>query len=121
MADRDGAAVHVDPAVVERQFEPAQAGQHLRGKSFVNLDHVDIGEAESGAGERLFRSFDGTDPHDPRRHSRNPAADDANERPGAGRVARLAAGDNHRHRAVVDARGVTRGRHTAFLQRPQAR
>src|SRR5947208_2665281 len=64
VADCDRPAVHVDTAVVERQFEAAQAGQHLRGEGLVDLDHVDVGEAEPGAGERLFRSFDRADPHD---------------------------------------------------------
>src|ERR1700731_2795789 len=71
VADRNRAAVHVDAAVVERQFEAAQAGQHLGGEGLVDLDHVDVREAEPGAGERLFRGFDGADAHDPRRHSRD--------------------------------------------------
>src|SRR6202011_3718537 len=46
MADRDRPAIHVDPAVLERQVEFAQARQHLGGESLVDLDHVDVGEAE---------------------------------------------------------------------------
>src|SRR5437899_6254142 len=42
VADRDRTAVHVDPAVVERQLEPAQASQHLRGEGLVDLDHVNV-------------------------------------------------------------------------------
>src|SRR5215469_9080064 len=48
MADRDGPAVLVDPAVVKRQFEPFQTGQYLSGKRLVDLDHIDVGEAEPG-------------------------------------------------------------------------
>src|SRR5947209_15316839 len=54
MADRDRATVRVDPAVVKRQFEPAQAGEDLRRKSLVDLDDVDVLEGEAGALQRLF-------------------------------------------------------------------
>ena len=37
----------------------------------------------------------------------------------AGGIARLAAGDDHRDRAVVDARGVAGGRHAVLEQRAQ--
>src|SRR5438270_7088469 len=57
VADRDRAAIHVDAAVVERQFEAAQARQHLGGEGLVYLDYVDVGEAEAGAGERFFRGL----------------------------------------------------------------
>src|SRR5215472_16720550 len=67
MADRDRSAVLVDPAVVERQLEPTQASEHLRGKGFVDLDYIDVRETEAGAGERLLRGGDRADPHDPRR------------------------------------------------------
>src|SRR6516162_182707 len=121
MADRDRAAVHVDPAVVERQFEPAQAGQHLCRKGLVDLDDVDVGEAEAGAGQRLLRGGDRTDPHDPWRHARDAAADYPGERLSTRPVAGLAAGDDHRHGAVVDAGSVAGGRHPTLLQRPEAR
>jgi len=42
------------------------------------------------------------------------------KRSSAEHLAGLAAGDDHRHRAVIDPRGVAGGRHSAFLQRPQA-
>src|SRR6516162_5507289 len=54
MTDGDRSAIHIDPAVVEGKFQPAQAGQDLRRKRLVDLDHVDVGEAETGAGERLL-------------------------------------------------------------------
>src|SRR6516162_5522619 len=47
MTDRDRPAILIDPAVVERQFEPAQTGQDLGGKSLVDLDHVDVRKAEA--------------------------------------------------------------------------
>src|SRR5277367_639799 len=37
MTDRDRPAIRVDAAVVERDLEPAQAGQHLGGKRLVDL------------------------------------------------------------------------------------
>ncbi len=101
------------------QFEPAQTGENLGGKGLVDLDHVDVGEGQAGARQRLFRRLDRADPHDPRRHPGDAAGDDAGERLGPGGVAGLAAGDDHRHRAVIDARGVAGGGDAALLQRPQ--
>src|SRR5262249_57771932 len=46
VADGNRAAIHVDPAVVEGQFEPAQTGEHLGGKGLVDLNHVDFGQFE---------------------------------------------------------------------------
>ena len=91
------------------------------GEGFVDLDHVDVGEAEAGTRERLLGSFDRADAHDPRRHSRDSAGDDAGERLGPGGVTRLAAGNDHRDGAVIDAGGIAGGRYPALLQRPQAR
>src|SRR6184192_416621 len=53
MADRDGAAIRVDPAVAEIDFEAAQTGQHLRREGFVDLDHVDVLQRQTGALERM--------------------------------------------------------------------
>ena len=71
---------------------------------------------EPGAVERLFRRRHRADPHDPRlRPRRPPLDDDAGERLRPGGVARLAAGDDHRHRAVIDARRIAGGGHAALL------
>ena len=61
MADRDGAAVHVDPAVVERQFEPAQVLACLRGlelpfdDSRVNMNGgaIAVGHPLGASGPRI--------------------------------------------------------------------
>src|SRR4029077_18066074 len=55
VADRDGAAIRVDPAVGEIDFEAAQAGQDLRRERLVDLDHVDVLQRQAGALQRLFR------------------------------------------------------------------
>src|SRR5439155_9637292 len=95
------------------------AGQYLGSKGLVDLDHVDVGEVETGAGERLLRSFHRADAHDPRRHARDPTTDNSRERLGAGSVAGAAAGHDHRNRTIVDAGGIAGGCDAAHLEGPQ--
>src|SRR6266516_4189647 len=42
MSQRNSAAIDVELAVIEMKL--AIAGQHLRGKGFVKLDHIEAGE-----------------------------------------------------------------------------
>ena len=51
MAERDGAAVDVQPFRIDRQL--AQARQHLRGERFVQLDQIDLLERQPGGLQRL--------------------------------------------------------------------
>src|SRR5215831_4453233 len=119
MTDRDRPAVLIDPAVIERQFQPAQAGQYLGGKGLIDLDYVDVRKAEAGTGERLLRGGNRTDAHDPRRHAGDGASAHPDERFGPRGLTGPAAGNDHRHRTVIDARSVASGRHPALLQWPQ--
>src|SRR4029079_2728136 len=48
MADRDRAAVRVDPSVVERDFETTKTGEDLRREGLVDLDHVDVLQRQPG-------------------------------------------------------------------------
>ena len=101
MAQRDPAAVDVQPVSVELQL--ALAGDHLRGERLVDLDQVDIGEREPGRLEHLLRGRDRPDAHDLGRHARPRHPDDAGQR-----LASLGAGprlahQHHCRRAVGDA------------------
>ena len=51
MAERDGAAVDVQPIRIDGQL--AQAGEHLRGERFVQLDEIDLVERQPGELQRL--------------------------------------------------------------------
>ena len=51
MAERDRAAVDVQPLRIDRQL--AQAGEHLRGERFVQLDEIDLVEREPGQLQHL--------------------------------------------------------------------
>ena len=51
MAERDGAAVHIEPSRVDGQL--AEAGECLGSERLVQFDEVDLVERESGQRERL--------------------------------------------------------------------
>ena len=64
MADGNRAAVRIHAAVVERDAQPFQARQHLRGERFVDLDDVHVLDGEPGARQRFFRCGNRADAHD---------------------------------------------------------
>src|SRR5262249_8926949 len=78
VADRHSAAVEIDDARIQPQV--ADAGQRLRGKGLVELDHVEVVGLESGARQRLLRGRDRTDPHDRGVHARGRERLDSRER-----------------------------------------
>src|SRR5215208_3781375 len=61
VADRDRAAVHVELVVIDAEL--AHRGEHLRGEGLVQLDQVDVFDAQLRASERLARRRYGADPH----------------------------------------------------------
>jgi len=89
VAERDRTAVHVHALGVESQLP--DDGQGLRRERLVQLDQVEIGDLEAGAGEELSHRGDGPDPH----HARIDAADgaryEAPERLGAEPLGRFVA------------------------------
>jgi hypothetical protein len=56
MAQGDGAAVHVD--LFFGQAELADAAERLGRKGFVQLDEVEVGDGETGAGQGLLGGGD---------------------------------------------------------------
>ncbi len=69
MPQRDRAAIGIQPLAIEVQI--AVAGQHLRGKSFVQLDRVVIFHFRAGAFAQIAHRGHGTDAHHARIHRRN--------------------------------------------------
>src|SRR5579871_3627681 len=61
MADRDGAAVDVEPVVVDA--EPVAAVEDLHGESFLQLPEADVVDLEPVRLEELGHGEDGADPH----------------------------------------------------------
>ena len=51
MAERDRAAVDVQPLGIDRQL--AQAREHLRGERLVQLDEIDLVERQAGQLQHL--------------------------------------------------------------------
>ena len=51
MAERDRAAVDVQPVGIDRQL--LQAGEHLRGERLVQLDEIDLIERQAGQLQHL--------------------------------------------------------------------
>ena len=112
MAERDGAAPGVHTRVVVLQTQLAQHGQALRGKGFIELDHIELRQRQAGLRQHFLRGRRGAYAHDARRHAHRGHAHHAGARRqavfgGAGFV-----GQQQRASAVIDAAGIA-GRHRA--------
>ena len=106
VAKGDGAAIGVDAGIVVGQAQLAGHGQALRGEGFVEFDDVEVMDADFQAVEQLAYRRHRADTHYSRRH------------PGAGHTQHLGTGSqavflhsfgrgqNQRHSAVVNPRGV---------------
>jgi hypothetical protein len=109
MAQRNRAAPGVDARVVVLQAQQAQHGQALRGKGFVEFDHVHLIQLQAGERQHLLGGRRRADAHDARRHAGHGHADHAR----LGRQAILGGrgfvGQQQRAGAVVDAAGVAGG------------
>src|SRR5690242_8835606 len=75
MAQRDGAAVDVQAIGTKAQL--AITRDHLRGKSFVQLDEIDLGKRELLSLEQRAHCRNWTNPHNLRRDSDDLVVDDA--------------------------------------------
>src|SRR5438876_2453693 len=67
MAQRDGAAVDVDP--LTRQGALAHHGERLTSERFVEFNQVEVLELEARLLQSLRNRGDRADAHDPRRHA----------------------------------------------------
>src|SRR5215813_13030108 len=67
MAERDRAAVDVQ--AIGGDLQLALAINRLAGERLVELDDVDVADAEAGLGEELAHRGNGADAHDLRRHA----------------------------------------------------
>ena len=76
MAERDRAAVDVEPIRIDRQL--AQAREHLRGERLVQLDEIDLIERQPGRASATLR-IAGTGPM-PNRSGSTPAVANATKR-----------------------------------------
>src|SRR4029450_544331 len=91
-----------------------QAGKHLRGERFVQLDDIEIADLAPEPGHELPRGGDGANTHDPRRHRGRGHA--KHPRPGSEAMTSrcVLACENERGGTVVNARGIPR-RYAAAL------
>ena len=80
----------------------------LRGEGFVQLDEVELVDADAGAVEQLADGRDGADAHHARVDARDGAADEAPERLAAELAGLVRAGDDEGRGAVVDPARVAR-------------
>ena len=86
MAERDRAAVDVQPFGIDRQL--LQAGEHLRGERFVQLDEIDLVEREAGELQRLADRRHRPDAEALRLDAGGREGDEARQRRQAGGLAR---------------------------------
>ena len=106
------AAVGIDVLRVVGKAEVARDRERLRGKRFVELDHVHVADRQPGLGQQLARRRRRPEAHDARRHARDRARDDARAAPEPVLRGGRLRSEQHCARAVVHARGIA-GRHGA--------
>ena len=110
MADRDRAAVRVEPALVAPvDPELDTRRDHLAGERLVQLDDRHVLDREARALQRLARSRDRAEAHLVRPHADDAGAYHARDRPQAYRRRALSRRDDEGGGAVVDARAVAGG------------
>ncbi len=114
MADRDRAAIDVDPLGIPAEL--LADGERLRGERFVGLDQVEILELPAGLGQRLAAGGDRADAHDRGIDAGRGEALDARQDRRAAALGLLARGDDQGGGTVVEARGVGGGDRTVLLE-----
>src|SRR6185295_7443227 len=107
MAERDRAAVDVEPIGIDRQR--AQAGEDLRGEGFVQLDEIDLVEGQAGELQRFLDRRNGSDAEALRLDAGGREGDEARHRREAGSPRASGGGDDHRRGAVARLRRVPCG------------
>jgi len=78
MADRNGAAIHVEFMAIETQF--TLDSDHLRAKGFVDFKAINLIVRNSRAIEKFTDGWSGSDAHDFRSYSDGRDGDDTGER-----------------------------------------
>ena len=91
-------------------------GQRLSREGLVQLDQVDVVEAQPGPLQRLRGRRHRADAHDPRRHSGHGHRAHLGERRQPVRLGVARARDHHRGRAVVERARVARGDGAVLLE-----
>src|SRR5437867_444154 len=115
MTDGDRAAVRVGAVVW--QTKRANARDHLRRESLIQLDRVALLRRNASPLHELAHGRDRTESHVVRMYARRGARHDAPERTETERLGLLARRDEERGRAVVDARRVACRHGAAILER----
>jgi hypothetical protein len=109
MTDGQPTAVNIHGRHV--QAEVSDAGQRLRRKSFVDLNHVQIGHSETCTGQRLACGGYRTYAHDRWVHSHGREAADARQCLQTMAFGKIVAGDQHGRSAVGQRRRCARRDH----------
>ena len=112
MSQRDGAAIGIQPLAIEMQI--AVAGQHLRGKGFVQFDRVVIFHLRARALAQAAHCGHRADAHHARIDRRNRSVHDPRDRFQIQLANFFLAREHHRRRAVRDAARIPRA-HAAAL------
>ena len=110
MAERDRAAVDVQAVGIHRQL--FQAGEHLRGERFIQLDEIDLIEREAGQFQRLADRGHRSDAEPLGFDAGGRERDEAAQRRQPGCARAFGGCDDDRGRAVAGLRRVAR-RHAA--------
>ncbi len=114
MAERDGAAIGIEPLITRLDAECTRHRENLGREGLVELDHVEIGELEAVTFDEPGHGRHRAHAHDARRHAGARRADDARQRLQAIFLDRLPRGDEQGGGAIIDARGIA-GRHRALF------
>ncbi len=114
MAERDRPTVHVHLGGIEPEL--VDAHERLARERLVELDEIEVVDADPGPFERLARGRHGPDPHDRRVHPGDGRRHHAGQRTQAELAGRVRLDEQDRRRAIVDARAVA-GRHAPAFAR----
>src|SRR4029077_4706279 len=120
MAEGDGTAVDVEPLLVDAEL--TGAGEDLGGEGLVELDQVDLVDAEAGRGEGPGDRLDWADAHVGGVDAGDSEGDDPGHGLGAEAVRAVRGGARQAGGAVVGGGGVAGGAGASLAEgRPQLR
>src|ERR1700730_15255292 len=114
MAQRNGAAVHVEALTGKRQL--ALNGAGLGRERLVDLDQIHVFHGQSGLCQRCPRCRHRSDSHHRRIHTHNAPRYESSERFELALARKLFTGDYHRASPIADARSISSGHDAALSE-----
>ncbi|MCY1511484.1 hypothetical protein D9M68_459050 [compost metagenome] len=119
VADGDGAAIGIEPWIIECDTELPGAAEHLGGEGLVDLDQVHVVQAQARPLQCLGAGRHRPQAHEPWLDTRHRPREDARAWLEAMAFADGPGADQQSRRAVIHARRIAGGNHAVGEQRPE--